>query len=138
MLIMACQYEALGQSQIEQEVLDVEKQRFLAMVDEDVKMLNEIISEDLHYIHSNGSVDTKKTFIGAIENGKRSYDDITIETYKVRVYHNNTAIINAECIYHRKDGNGNPNNLKLRYTDVYVKTDQGWKFVAWQSFKIVP
>ncbi|WP_114750133.1 nuclear transport factor 2 family protein [Pleomorphovibrio marinus] len=116
-------------------VLDLEKQRFQAMVERDVEFLEAVISDDLHYIHSNGEVDDKASFIAPIAAGERHYDDITIAESRVRMY-DNTAIINAECTYHRKHEDGSPNNLQLRYTNVYVKLDGKWKMVSWQSFKM--
>ena len=124
-----------SQSSIEKEVLAVEQARFNAMANKDFEKLEQIISDDLHYIHSNGSYDSKRSFLDAIKKGNRSYDRITIEKSKVRIY-GKTAIINAECTYHRKKENGEPNNLKLRYTNVYIKQKGQWKFVTWQSFKI--
>ena len=120
---------------IEDSVLQAEKTRFKAMVDEDLAMLDQVISEDLVYIHSNGSVDTKATYIGAISDGSRSYDDITIDNPRVRVY-GDVGIINASCTYHRTSSEGRPNNLTLRYTSVYARLDGRWQHVSWQSFKV--
>jgi ketosteroid isomerase-like protein len=133
--LFACAGPPNGQDPSASEVLELEKKRFRAMVEGDVNFLQEVISEDLYYIHSNGEVDTKDSFIGPIANGDRRYDNISIETSKVRLY-GNTAIINGECTYHRKNPDGAPNNLRLKYTNVYVKMDGNWKMVSWQSFKM--
>lgn len=117
------------------EVLAAEKSRFAAMVAKDFVALDQIIHEDLYYIHSNGSVDTKATFIGALKDGNRHYDDITIDQSSVRVY-GEVGIINAKCTYHRTDDQGEKNNLRLHYTSVYAKLDGRWQHVSWQSFKI--
>ncbi len=115
-------------------VLQLELQRFQAMVNRDIEFLEYVISEDLYYIHSNGEVDDKESFIAPLAAGERSYEDITMESPKVRIY-DKTAIINAECTYHRTAEDGLPNNLTLLYTNVYVKGSDGWKMVSWQSFK---
>ena len=120
----------------EDPVLQAEKTRFKAMVDKDFEVLDQVISEDLVYIHSNGSVDTKASFIMPLKEGTRSYDDITIDDPKVRVY-GDVGIINATCTYHRQTAEGRPNNLTLRYTSVYAKIDGRWQHVSWQSFKVV-
>jgi hypothetical protein len=116
------------------QVLQIELQRFQAMVDRDIEFLEHVISEDLYYIHSNGEVDSKEQFIGPIASGERSYDDITMDNPQIRIYEN-TAIINAACTYHRTGADGVPNNLTLLYTNVYIKKGGGWKMVSWQSFK---
>lgn len=126
---------AYSQSGADDEVLAVEKSRFQAMVKKDFDQLDKLIGEDLYYLHSNGAVDTKESFINAIKEGKSYYDEITIEQAKTRKY-GNTAIINGECTYHRKNQDGSPNNTQLRYTSVYVKQKGQWRLVSWQSFKI--
>lgn len=125
----------MGQQTPEDSVLQAERTRFKAMVDKDLAMLDQVISEDLVYIHSNGSVDTKATYIGPISDGSRSYDDITIDSPRVRVY-GDVGIINASCTYHRTSSEGRPNNLTLRYTSVYARLDGRWQHVSWQSFKV--
>ncbi|AQG79050.1 nuclear transport factor 2 family protein [Spirosoma montaniterrae] len=122
-------------SAAETEVMNAEKARFAAQVKKDYPTLDKLIGDDLYYQHSNGEIDTKASFIQGIKDGKRNYDDIKIEESKVRLYEN-TAIINAVCIYYRKDKDGNPNDLHLRYTDVWVKRKGGWQMVTWQSFKL--
>ena len=124
-----------AQSSSEASVLAVEKSRFEAMVKKDFDKLDLLISEDLCYVHSNGNIDTKASFIGAIRAGSSSYDDITVEKADIRIYEN-TAIINGECTFHRKKEDGSPNNTQLRYTNVYVKQHGAWQMVTWQSFKI--
>lgn len=128
-------YAALGQSKIADEVLAAEKARFAAQVRKDYAALERLIGDDLYYQHSNGEVDTKASFIQGIKDGKRSYDDIRLEESKVRVY-GKTAIINAVCMYYRKDAAGNSNDLHLRYTDVWVKRRGGWQLVSWQSHRL--
>ncbi|CAN5378414.1 hypothetical protein BH23BAC1_BH23BAC1_49810 [soil metagenome] len=119
-----------AQSAGEKEILAIEQARFDAMVKADINRLNELISDDLYYIQSNGSVDTKESFIKGIEDGSRSYDHIEINEAKVRVY-DNSAIINGICTYHRKNEKGQADNLKLKYTDVYIKKDDKWQMVTW-------
>jgi hypothetical protein len=116
-------------------VLETEKQRFTALVTKDYNTLDKTISNDLVYIHSNGSTDTKTSFIESIKDGSRSYDDIKIEKADVRIYHGKTGIINGECTYFRKTKEGGDNNLLLRYTSVYIKQKKHWQQVSWQSFK---
>jgi uncharacterized protein (TIGR02246 family) len=125
-----------GQTPAELELVQVETRRFRAMVERDLPTLERILADDLYYIHSDGSVDTRDAFIGAIRDGLRSYEDITIDDLHVRVYHDNTAILNGHCTYHRTGEDGQPNNLRLFYTNVYVKRDGEWRMVSWQSLRL--
>jgi ketosteroid isomerase-like protein len=117
------------------EVLETEYARFHAMIDKDSEGLDRIIHEDLVYIHSNGSVDSKKSFIEAISSGARYYDDIIVKGAQVRIY-GKVGIINGSCTYQRKTEEGSLNNLSLSYTSVYTKIKGTWKQVSWQSFRL--
>ena len=135
-ILFLCFYFSLcAQTTVENKLLDVEKQRFAAQVKKDYDVLDKLLFDDLVYIHSNGSTDTKASFIQALKEGTRSYDDIKIEQAKVRIYHRRTGIINGECTYYRT-AEGKPNNLSLRYTAVYIRSHKQWRLVSWQSFKM--
>lgn len=124
------------QSASEDNVLQVEKERFAAQVAKDYSALERIIGDDLYYIHSNGNTDTKASFIQAMREGRSNYDDIKMEQTKVRVFHRKTGVINGRCTYYRSDAQGKPNNLHLHYTAVYVRRSKQWQLVSWQSFRI--
>ncbi|WPP51470.1 nuclear transport factor 2 family protein [Catalinimonas niigatensis] len=126
---------AFVQNTTEDEVLDMEKSRFQAMINEDFDFLEKLIDDQLVYIHSNGNIDSKASFINAIREGKTSYDDIKLEESKVRIY-DKTAIINGLCVFHQKNPDGSPRQTRLRYTNVYVKQKGNWKMVSWQSYKM--
>lgn len=119
----------------EDQVLQAEKSRFKAMVDGDHQSLEQIIHPDLVYIHSNGEVDTKETFISGIRDGSRKYDDITMDESQVRVY-GEVGIINSKCTYHRTTPEGRANNLSLFYTSVYAMIEGRWQHVSWQSYRL--
>ena len=50
---------------------------------------------------------------------------------KVRVF-GDTALVTGRAEIGAEIG-GQPKTLRLRFLDVWTKTPQGWKFVAWQS-----
>jgi uncharacterized protein (TIGR02246 family) len=125
-----------AQNADDREVARTEERRFQAMVERDFAALDRLLGDDLHYIHSDGSTDTKASFIAALREGTRSYPRITIDDLMVRVYHGNTAVLTGECTYHRTGPDGQPNNLRLLYTNVYVKRDGRWEMVSWQSHRL--
>ncbi len=121
----------------EEFILDLETNRFKAMAEGDVELLDRLISDDLYYVHSNGEVDSKVSFIGGIRDGSRNYGNILINETKIRIY-GDAAIINGICTYERNNPDGSPNNLQLKYTSVYANSSGDWKFVSWQSFRMSP
>jgi ketosteroid isomerase-like protein len=126
---------ANAQSADEKAVAAAEKARFEAQVSKNYDALNQILAEDLVYVHSNGNVDGKSSYIQSIKDGKSSYISIDPQEMKVRLY-GNTAIINGVCAVKLGAADGKVNDIKLRYTDVYVKKDKQWQMVTWQSFRM--
>jgi hypothetical protein len=123
---------SFAQDAVKDEIVRIEKERFAAMVNKNFDFLEKVLSNDLHYIHSDGSVDTKDSWLESIRSAKRSYDKIDLQESKVRIFNKTTAILNGICTYYYPNGG----TLKLQYTNVYVKDKkEGWKMVSWQSFR---
>ena len=70
----------------EQEILRAERQRFAAMVKEDLPAREGHLADDFQYTHSNGVFDTKTSFIGTLQSGERQYEGIKPEDLCARVY----------------------------------------------------
>ena len=67
-----------------QMIIELDKKRMDATARKDVATLNELISDDLVYIHSSARTDTKKTLIGAMESGQTVYTAIVPSEVKAR------------------------------------------------------
>lgn len=119
-----------AQNADEEAVKATEMQRFDAQVKKDFNALDALLSDDLVYTHSSGTTDSKTSYIQSIRDGKSVYEAIAPEEMKVRVY-GKTAIINGICNIKMPTA-----NLRLKYTDVYVKRKGKWQMVAWQSLKM--
>ncbi|RIV17954.1 nuclear transport factor 2 family protein [Fibrisoma montanum] len=125
---------AFAQSPAEKDVMNTEKRRFNALVSKDYTVLNQTLSDDLVYTHSNGIVDDKQSFIQSIKDGKLTYAAIDPLEQKVRLY-GNTAIVNGVCQV-KAVSNGETLSSRLRYTDVYVKKGNQWQLATWQSLRL--
>ncbi len=128
-LLLAAQF-VVAQSSTEKAVIDTERRRFDAQISKDYAVLDQVLADDLIYAHSNGNTDTKQSYIESIRNGKSNYGSIDVLEQKVRVY-GNTAVVNGICLIKMQ-----PNDLKLSYTDVYVKKKGAWQLVTWQSLRL--
>lgn len=124
-----------AQSADEKAVVAAEKARFEAQVTKNADALNQLLADDLVYVHSNGNVDNKQTYIQSIKDGNSTYNSIDVQEQKIRLY-GKTAIVNGICYIKRPLVDGKNNDLKLRYTDAYVKKGGRWQMVAWQSFRM--
>ena len=61
----------------------LERDRFRAMVDGNGPLLDELLSDNVSYIHTNGKRETKQQFIDGITAGRRRYRQIEIQSQDV-------------------------------------------------------
>jgi ketosteroid isomerase-like protein len=115
----------------EQEILGLEDKRFGAMTGKDWSTLDGLLHGDLLYTHSSGVTDTKAVWMEAMKSGRTNYKSAKHSDRKVRLYGDNALVTGRALI--EAEVNGQVRTLKLCYLNVWTKTPQGWKFVAWQS-----
>ena len=125
MLILALLSTGTADAQDAAEEAEAEWVR--ALVAADLVALDAIYADDLVYIHSNGSVDTKREWLGAIESGRIDFSAVTPRDLKVRNY-GSTAVVNA--LY---DVVLNARPMTIQYLTVYVKDDGRWRIVTQQT-----
>jgi ketosteroid isomerase-like protein len=122
---------SMSQDKETKEILALEDVRFKAMVSGDVKLLDELSHEDMIYTHSSAVVDTKASYLEALRSGKTRYKSQKRFEERVRLC-GECALVTGRAEM-EAEVNGVQKTLRLRYLDVWTKTPQGWKFVAWQS-----
>ncbi|MFZ6763202.1 nuclear transport factor 2 family protein [Pseudoroseomonas sp. WGS1072] len=54
-------------------ILDLEDRRFRATVEGDLSTLEELLADDLRYVHSNGATEGKVEFLRKLAAGERQY-----------------------------------------------------------------
>ncbi len=111
-----------------------EATRFQAQVDADSKVLAPLLDDKLEYVHSNGELDSKTSFIESLTTGRRDYVATTFEVQTVRIL-GDVAIIRGTAKVTVAD-NGNSRDLDLGYTDVWVWKDKRWQMTAWRSARM--
>ena len=101
-----------------------------ALIAADSAALDTIYADDLVYVHSAGSVDTKQEWLGAIVGGRIDFSAMTRRDLKVRNY-GSTAVVNA--LY---DVVINSRPMTIQYLTVYVKDEElrgRWRIVTQQT-----
>ena len=116
------------------EIIALENRRIEAMTKLDTQALDEILADDLSYVHSTARVETKAEFIAALTSGRTNYQSIERDDVDVRQY-GETAVVTGRAKFH-VNANGNDVRFQVRFTDVYAKRDNVWRMVAWQSTKL--
>ena len=111
-----------------------ELQRFEAAEKNDLDALGKLLADDLTYTHSTGVLETKVVFLDSLKSGKLQFKKIEPSDQQVRVY-GTTAIINGTAKV-AVVSQGQPKDISLRFTDVWVNRGGHWQMVAWQSTKL--
>ncbi len=116
------------------EIIALENRRIEAMTKQDTRALDEILADDLSYVHSTARVETKAEFISSLTSGRTRYQSIERDDVKVRQY-GDTAVVTGHAKVH-VDANGREIKFQIRFIDGCAKRDDVWRMVAWQSTKL--
>ena len=115
-------------------IQELENRRWQAMIDVDLPTLDGLLHPNLRYTHSTAAVDSKESYITALENGVFDYrqvdnSDVEIQMFSGLALVNGTAQI--KVVAREKEF-----LLRSRYTCVWVEGSEGWQFLAWQNTPI--
>lgn len=111
-----------------------ELERFEAAEKNDLGVLGKLLGDDLTYTHSTGALQTKAQLLDDLKSGKLQFKKIEPSDLQVRVY-GATAIINGTAKL-AVVSDGQPKDVNIRFTDVWVNRAGRWQMVAWQSTKL--
>jgi ketosteroid isomerase-like protein len=114
-----------------QVVLDLDEQRWEAIIAGDADTLRELFADELVYTHSNGMVDNKQSYLAAIESGAFRYHRVA----RAEVELHRTAVTTIVTGWARIDTelNGSPLVVRSRYSAVWALLDTRWRLVGWHS-----
>lgn len=117
------------------QILQVESERYAAMVKPDYDVLEKVIADNAIYSHSTGNVQSKQQFIDSLKTGKMRYRSITPTMPIIRFY-GDIAIVNGVGGF-EVTLNNVEESARLVYTAIYnLKTDadgRSWQLVSWHS-----
>ncbi|MGW8178442.1 MAG: nuclear transport factor 2 family protein [bacterium] len=113
----------------------VERTWAKAMEENDFETLERVLADDLYYSHSNFLEDSKQSYIGNLKSGKSRYYVLDIQSLRVRLLDNNTALTMAVAEYQTKAPDGSRQTSILKTLHVYRKNNGQWQMTAHQSAK---
>ncbi len=116
------------------EVLELEARRWNAMIAKDTATLAELFADEMSYTHSNALVDTKASYLKAIEKGTFDYQAVKRSDDAITVF-GDTALLTGRAEID-VNGGGRQLHLNARYTVIWLRRDGRWQFLAWQSTAI--
>jgi hypothetical protein len=95
------------------------------------------ISEELHYAHSTGAVDTKASFIALLTSGKTKYTVIDYDKRDFSFPAPGFALMTGQ-VHIRSTTEGAAADNVLSFLAAWRLEDGKWRFLAWQSCKLPP
>jgi uncharacterized protein (TIGR02246 family) len=110
----------------------LERDRFRAMVDGDGELLDELLWENVSFVHTNGKRETKRQFIDAIMAGRRRYRQIEIQSQDVQLVGRETCVVTGRALIEMEANNG-ALLFPIAYTAIQTHQDGQWRLVAWQA-----
>ena len=128
-LVSACATRDTAEESVR--LRDTHRQRFEAMVVHNFLGLQEMLAEDLVYVHSDGKVETKEEFIGRIRSGRIKYRSIDAPNPDIRIY-GDTGVVTGRGAF-AVTVDKVERDVDLRYTAVYRRSGGRWRLVSWQS-----
>jgi hypothetical protein len=99
--------------------------------------LGEIFSDELHYAHSSGVVDTKASFIQVLTSGKTRYLGIDYEQRDFTFPVPGIALMTGRARIQADTGEAHMDSV-LSFLAVWRLENGQWRFLAWQSCKLPP
>ncbi len=111
--------------------------RLVAMKAGDAAQLGALLSDDLHYAHSNGKIDTKASLIAALSSRTSVYESFDYKERKFTLIGAGLATMTGRVLV-KVGPAGKPNELDLSYLAIWREGHGKWRFLAWQSCKISP
>ena len=114
--------------------LDTEYQA--AVKANDVTTMDRILADDFVLVTGLGKTYTKADLLNAARSKRTTYEHQEDSAEKVRVW-GDTAVVTA-LLWEKGTEDGKPFDYKLWFSDTYVRTPAGWRYVFGQASTLLP
>ena len=118
----------------EQFILELSKKKFDWLIGKNYDSLSILLDDKIQYIHSNGWIQNKGEILGDLRTGKLVYKGVTIKESTARLYATTALATGLGTFEGVTDGK--PFLMDLRYTEVYIKSNNHWRLVSRHSNKM--
>lgn len=112
-------------------------ERLAATKAADPKRLDAIFSNDLHYAHSSGKIDTKASYMQSLVSRNTIYESFDYKDRKFTVAGPGIVLMTGRVLINAT-ANGEKVSNDLNILAVWREEGGKWRFLAWQSCKNPP
>jgi ketosteroid isomerase-like protein len=117
-------------------VADLDTQYQLAVKNHDVAAMDRILADDFALVTGRGKSFTKADLLKEARSGSTVYEHQEDAEQTVRVW-GDTAVVTA-LLWAKGTEDGKPFDYKLWFSDAYVRTPAGWRYVFGQASLPLP
>ena len=118
------------------QLIATDKRMQRAFVDRDVRVLNQILTDDYVLVGSRGNEETKADVIGEVESGAITWQINETSDLEVRA-HGDTGVVVA--ILHSKGvSQGKAFDVRVKFSDVYIRDHGSWRNMHAHTCIIIP
>ena len=133
-LLVILTITAQAQTADEKAVADAGNQLNQGLINRDIKLLDDLVANELSYGHSSGNVENKVAFLEAVSKGPVRYIAINLSNQTIQINGDNAITRHTQDL--DLVNNGTPSKLKIGNLLVWHKYNGKWKLVAKQGFKL--
>ena len=112
-------------------VADLDRQYQEAVKKNDVSTMDRMLADDFVLVTGKGRVQTKADLLKEAASGRFTYEHQDDSNQTVRVWAD-TAVVTA-LLWAKGTENGKAFEYKVWFSDVYVRTASGWRYVFGQA-----
>ncbi|MFT3800349.1 MAG: nuclear transport factor 2 family protein [Burkholderiaceae bacterium] len=117
--------------EIIKEIEALDERRAQATIAKDAATLGELLGDDLVYVHSSATTESKSQFIERATTGFYDYRGLTNLARTFRVL-GDVALVNGD-VRIEVVVKGSTKNFVSRYLQVWARRGDRWQMVSWQS-----
>jgi hypothetical protein len=126
---------SLLKGEICSQIVNLDSLRFQRMIIGDTNSLYSLLDDSLLYIHSNGLVESKQSFIHSIANRKIVYQKFEFLTRQKTIMSRNAiayrGMVMVEGLFEQQ-----PFRIRLAFSSMYRRKGNQFRLYYWQSTKL--
>lgn len=114
-----------------------DEERVAASIAVDRDRLAAVLSDELHYAHSNGSIDSKESYLESIVAGRSVYTSYDYQERIFRPVAPGVVLMTGRTVIGSRNAEG-PITIDLNFLAVWRNEGGAWRMLAWQSCRNPP
>ena len=115
------------------EVRALDQKRIRAMINKDIGALDQLMADDLAFIHPDAKKDNKASLFDAMLSGAASYRQIDVTDIEGRDFGDTVVLIGSADM--TVSSFGVRTAFSVRFTTIYTKCGGEWRMALWHSTK---